>query len=127
MYKKQAIKKNSEFDFDEWVLLASTDPEAFEQRRLDCIESFISQCPSSRQHRLRGIQFQIDMERHRAKTPMAACIKISSMMWDSFSGPNGLATALNRFTHPQQSVKTNLPKPKQQSAKILHFTNKKDH
>src|SRR5690606_39594129 len=42
--------------------------------------------------KLRGLQFRVDMERRRAKSPMAACIAISAMMHDSF---DQLRQALN--------------------------------
>jgi hypothetical protein len=40
------------FDFDEWSELARTDPEQFEQKRRDVIESYISSEGSNR--RLQG-------------------------------------------------------------------------
>lgn len=113
---------HAHFDFDEWALLASKDPEAFEQRRIDYIESFIKQHNDSQQRRLRGLQFRIDMERQRARSPMGACIKISNMMWETFAGPEGLVSALNSLTNPAY---TNVPikrfRPSTQTAKILHF------
>ena len=63
--------------------LAEQDPQALEALRLQLVDELIAQAPESRQQRLRGLQFQIDMERWRAKTPMAACIKLSQMMHDS--------------------------------------------
>lgn len=86
---------NAIIDFDEWATLARTDPGAFEARRLALIEAFLSQFPNADQRRLRGLQFRIDMERRRARTPMAACLKISSMMWDSLLGTHGLKNALD--------------------------------
>jgi len=85
------------FDFDEWSLLAKTDPSAFEARRLALIEDYLGQFPLPEQRRLRGLQFRIDMERRRAHTPMAACLKLSAMMWDSLLGSQGLKVALDRL------------------------------
>ena len=34
------------------------------------------------QRRLRGLQFQVDMERRRARNPMDSCIRVSKMMHD---------------------------------------------
>jgi hypothetical protein len=81
------------FDFDEWSRLAKVDPSAFEARRLALIEEFLRQFPQPDQQRLRGLQFRIDMVRRRARTPMGACLKISSMMWESLLGSHGLKTA----------------------------------
>jgi hypothetical protein len=85
------------FDFDEWARLARTDPFAFEARRLAIIESYLRQFPPPDQRRLRGLQFRIDMERRRARTPMAACLRLSAMMWDSLLGTHGLKTALEQL------------------------------
>lgn len=69
--------------FDEMVRLAKNDPEALERIRLQLIEETIAEAPESCHRRLRGLQFQIDMERRRAGNPMGACIRISKMMHDS--------------------------------------------
>jgi len=83
------------FDFDEWAALARTDPQAFEARRVALIEDYLGQFPNPEQQRLRGLQFRIDMERRRARTPMAGCLRLSAMMWDSLLGDQGLKHALD--------------------------------
>ncbi len=70
-------------DFDEMLALAKTDPTTFEAKRAEYIESFLASVPTEKQTRLRGLQWQIDQTRQLARTPMASCIAISSMMWDS--------------------------------------------
>lgn len=103
-------------DFDTWTEVATSDPVKFESHRQYLIDDFFSNIPESRMRRLRGIQFQVDMERERAKTPMAACIKISSMMWDSIGGEGGLMDAFKALTHgaelktPARSFKADLLK-----------------
>lgn len=93
------------FDFDDWSRLAKEDPSAFEARRLALIEEFLRQFPQPDQQRLRGLQFRIDMVRRRARTPMGACLKISSMMWESLLGSHGLKNALDTLLDsPAQSV-----------------------
>lgn len=72
-------------DFDDLVKLAQENPEELENLRQRLCDELIQSAPQEYRRRLRGIQFQIDMERKRAKTPMAACLKISEMMHDSFS------------------------------------------
>ena len=69
--------------FDEMVRLAKNDPAALERMRLQLIEQTIAAAPESCHRRLRGLQFQIDMERRLAGNPMGACIRISKMMHDS--------------------------------------------
>lgn len=72
-------------EFDELVQMAKNNPEQFEELRETLIEDVISSARSSSQRRLRGLQFQIDVARKKAKTPLAACIQISSMMHESFA------------------------------------------
>jgi hypothetical protein len=68
--------------FDELKKLAETNPEQLEKLRAELIEDTISSAPQQYQRRLRGLQFQIDMERRRAKNPLSSCIRISKMMHD---------------------------------------------
>ncbi len=80
---KQAPHTDS-LDFDFWMQLARNDPEAFEKSRQKKIEELISQAPAGQRRRLRGLQWQIDQTRKLAGSPMASCLAISNMMWDSF-------------------------------------------
>jgi hypothetical protein len=71
------------YAFEDWRHLYATDPEAFELRRREALDAVIQSAPASLQPRLRGMQFRIDLERARAGSGLAACIKAHSMMWDS--------------------------------------------
>ena len=70
-----------EFNFDEWAALARNDPAQFEDRRRHTVLRVINLSNNAR--RMEGMQCRIDLERRRARTPMGATIRISSMMWDS--------------------------------------------
>ncbi len=72
------------FDFDEWAQLAKQDKLAFEAKRDATLKQFIESCASNDNdlRRLNGLQFQINMIRHKHKSPMGACIAISEMMMD---------------------------------------------
>lgn len=89
--------QTEEFDFDSWARLAKQDPDAFETRRREVIARAIDNAPDDSRRRLQGLQFQVDMERRRARTPMAACLRISSMMWHSLVGARGLQSSLNQL------------------------------
>lgn len=78
------------FDFDAWSALARADPKAFEAARRRAVDARIQRAPKARRRRLRGLQFRIDMERIRAHTPMGGCVRLSTMMWDSVLGEDGL-------------------------------------
>ena len=111
-------KQKNDFDFDYWLELAQSSPDGFETMRSEYIEAFIVQAPESMQHRLRCLQWRIDMAREQAKTPLAACIKISGMMWDTLHQLR--ETSLRLHDSPQQAV------PARQKATILSFTPRKN-
>lgn len=82
----------SRFDFDELSALARSDPESFDRRRQALIDDSIGH--GSDQRRLRGLQCRIDLERMRAHTPLKACLRLSSLMWDSFNELHELTATL---------------------------------
>jgi hypothetical protein len=71
-----------EFDLEEWQRLARDNPVEFERRRAAVIEAAIAEAPAEHQQRLRGLQFRIDLERRKAKTPLGAAVRLQSMMWE---------------------------------------------
>ncbi|GAB4347614.1 MAG: hypothetical protein Kow006_07530 [Gammaproteobacteria bacterium] len=83
------------WDFNDWMELASSDPEAFEARREEAIEALIEDSPAERRHRLRCLQWRIDRVRERSSSPLAGCISVYEMMWDSLLGDGGLVEALH--------------------------------
>lgn len=107
-------------DFDSWAEIAKTDPEKFEAHRQKMLDDFFELIPESRQQRMRGLQFQVDMECQRAKTPLAACIKISTMMWDNISKENGLMDAFKALTQG-----TELGKKCSEKAQLITFSREK--
>ncbi len=90
-------EKATGFQFDEWSRLAARDPAGFEERRRAVIADFIEGCPAARRQRLRSVQWRVDRERERSATPLAACIRLSEMMWRSFAGESGLRESLRRL------------------------------
>ena len=109
--KNSAKHPYPKIDFDEWVSLAKSDPEKFEAKRSEIIEAAISCHNPARQQRLRRLQWKIDQVRGLSPTPLAACIKISNMMWDSLSGPGG--TFLSRPPIRQELGSTKTTRAKQ--------------
>jgi hypothetical protein len=106
------------FDFEEWQKLAESDPEAFELRRQQEIESLITSVPSNRQQRLRGLQWRVDMERQKTRDPLLGCQKVFNLMWKSVYGDHGLLQALNGLPTAQGQKAT---MPLRPAAKILAF------
>ncbi len=103
------------FDFDELAALAARDPEGFERRRQALIEAALAEVPEAeRRERLRRLQWRIDQVRRTAGTPMAACLRISRMMWESLLGEGGLLEALERLGRLEAA-------PPRRQARILSF------
>ncbi len=50
------------FDFDKWTELAKSDPNAFEKKRRETIEEFISSVPLERQKALLELQSKIEQK-----------------------------------------------------------------
>lgn len=90
------------FDFNEWCVLARTDPEAYARRRTALIRTAIESASERNRGRLNGLQFRIDAECILAHTPLKACLRISSMMWDSFNGLNEALESLSGHTPAQE-------------------------
>lgn len=81
-------------DFEHWRELARSDPEGFERQRQAAIEAAINRAPEERRIRLQRLQWRIDQVRGRASNPLAACIAVSGMMWESLTGRHGLLAHL---------------------------------
>jgi Protein of unknown function (DUF3135) len=117
---EMAKDATTEFDFDRWTSLAVHDHEAFERLREEAIDDLIESAPADMRQRLRGLQWQIDHVRGKSKTPMAACIRLSNMMWDRLVCEHGLVDALRSLTsagsdtrEPKESAEV-LPLPRRQ-------------
>lgn len=82
------IQEKQKFDFDMWRELSQNDPDAFEKLREKTVNQYIGSIDSDRQDRLRCLQWKVDRVREQQKTPIAACVAISDMMWDSLERLN---------------------------------------
>ena len=93
--------------FDDWARLASRNPAAFEAQRARALEAAISRANSAeRRQRLRRLQWRVDMMRARANTPLAACVQMYEMMW-------------NTVLHGQAGNRAGLPRSRR--ADVLRF------
>ncbi len=119
-----------DFDFDTWSALASSDPEAFEKQRQGIVNQAIAGAPAGQQQRLRSLQWRIDKAQEMSGTPLAACIRISGMMWDAVLGNGGLVDNLqalrgaNPFTTKQKPVTA--PKPRNLASVLLFSSVERD-
>lgn len=69
----------SEFNFEEWRLLAQDSPEKFFRRREEIISAFIEARPESREA-LQALQQDVDRARAIAGTPPIAARVIARML-----------------------------------------------
>ncbi len=99
-------------NFDELMKLALQDPIKLETLRQSWVEDIINKAPEHFQRRLRGLQFQIDMERQKASNPVSSCVRLSQMMHE------GLASLQYAIT--QQSFTEDIAE-KQTPAAIIPF------
>ena len=91
------IPRPSSASFDQWRELARSDPAMFEACRREVIAEAIRSAPPQRRERLERLQWRIDRERERHPDPMAACARLSRMMWESVHGPGGLVAHLREL------------------------------
>lgn len=99
------MDNKQEPNFDDWVRLFNEDPEKFEQLRQEMIQQIIDDSPDTGKKRLQGLQWQIDQHRDNSNNPMSSCIKISSMMWDTVLGEEGLIENIEKLANPSdQSI-----------------------
>lgn len=109
-----------DFDFKEWAELAKSDPDRFEAKRSRVINEAIRRVPADRQRMLRGLQWRVDRVRELKRTPLAACMAISEMMWDTFSDLHHSYVKLADIKPGQKHIVEPLP-----TASILPFASRK--
>ncbi len=90
-------------DFEEWASMAVRDPGGFEALRAAAIERLIDGSPDRWEPRLRGLQWQIDQGRGRAKDPAAAGLRITGALWDKVVGARGLLDVLDALSGAEAS------------------------
>ncbi|RME34541.1 MAG: DUF3135 domain-containing protein [Gammaproteobacteria bacterium] len=96
------------YDFDSWAEIARTDPERFEALREELVRRQIAQAPAASRRRLAGLQWRIDRIREHSGTPLAACIAISGLMWESMLGEGGLVDRIRGLGQaPDETDRTN--------------------
>ena len=84
---------------DELIKLAESDPQALEILRKQWCDHVIDSAPERYHQRLKGIQFQVDMQRRKSNNSLHSCIKISEMMMQSYED---LQTVLSQLNKPEQ-------------------------
>lgn len=94
--------------FDELVALSNADPKGFEKLRTELCEQAIADAPESMQPRLKGLQFQIDMERKRSSSPLDTCVRLSRMMNESLLALNSALTNPGEYMRRRYGTKADV-------------------
>jgi len=99
-------------DVDTLIAMAQEDPERLELLRRSMMAALVDSAPNEQiKKRLRGLQFRIDMERERSKTPMDACLTLSDMMHESLAELHrALADPQVREPNPKKADVVEFPK-----------------
>ena len=122
MKDKKAAELNMRgIDFDVWSALARDNPELFETLRREAIEQVIADAPPANRERLRRLQWRIDQESRLAGTPLAACMRISRMMWKAVLGRGGLQQRIGELQQFDGSQSIDLA-----PAPVVAFSPKRD-
>ncbi|MDH5446823.1 MAG: DUF3135 domain-containing protein [Gammaproteobacteria bacterium] len=107
---------STDFNFKEWAELAETDPARFEARRKRVLNETIRRFPDDRHEMLHRLQWKVDRVRELKKTPLAATIAISGLMWDSFNELHRGYVDLAAYKPGQKPPVESKP-----SAKVIEF------
>jgi hypothetical protein len=87
-------------EFDVLVDMARNDPQGLEALRRRLTRQVIDRASNDvSRRRLEGLQFQVDAERKKARSPMAACMRISEMMCQSLAELH--KSMVRRFNLPE--------------------------
>lgn len=127
-------------DVDTLRKMAIDNPAELELLRRNLAQQIIDQAAPQNRARLQGLQFEIDAHCQTAPNPVAACIKISAMMQESFERLHSTLNAaletgaldlqpINDTQHRTQASRATYAKTsktiapqRRSSAKILQFT-----
>lgn len=90
-------------DFDTLRAMYLEDPESLETVRNDLTRQILDRASEGTRRRLEGLQFRINMELERARSPEARFLKLSSMMHESFAE---LRQCLNNPEHALRRERT---------------------
>ncbi len=121
-----------EMSFEEWfeemAALARKDPALFEERRKELISQAISQAAPENRKRLECLQWRIDRERERARTPLGACIRLYDMLMEMVYGEGGFLEAMKTLrdllVKAQEGKGSVKVKVKSRQARVIPFPQK---
>jgi Protein of unknown function (DUF3135) len=91
--------------FEELAELARRDPNALQALARLLTDDVIRHAPgAASRRRLEGLKFRIEMEQRRAPNPLAACAKLSQMMFESLSELHSVLHAPDGYRKPAAPV-----------------------
>jgi hypothetical protein len=102
-------------DFDRWFEEHKGNKEKLEQYRVEQFNKMLDNATPERQQQLRQLQWRIDVEIAKAKTPMKAAIVLNRIMLEKF---HELNDTLNHL-HEQMIVAIQPPQPGKPSLRLV--------
>ncbi|MDH3326776.1 MAG: DUF3135 domain-containing protein [Gammaproteobacteria bacterium] len=122
--KKPAETQRGGFDFEYWSELAKKTPEEFEAARAAEINKYIASLDDKHlQERMQRVQWRVEMERERSKSPLNAAARIYDMMWESVGRSMKELEELTELLNPQAKPKT-MSKYEKSDMNVLTFARK---
>ncbi|PJG58762.1 DUF3135 domain-containing protein [Aeromonas cavernicola] len=100
-------------DFDTLKALAITEPAQLDAILQQQLAQLMARADPEHKRRLLGVQFQIDCQRKLAKNNMDSCIRIISMMRESF---DLMRSEMNHFTDQENNF---IPAEKKNEGNIV--------
>lgn len=67
-------------DVDTLMEIAKNDPDKLDRIKQAAVDDLIQSADPQHQQRLRGLQWQVDVELKMSKNPLDGCIRISELM-----------------------------------------------
>ena len=67
-------------DIDTLIKIGQSNPDQLDRIKRDAVNDLIESASNAHQERLKGLQWQVDMELKKSKSAMDGCIRVSEMM-----------------------------------------------
>jgi len=110
-----------DFDFESWMKLAQSDPEAFERKRGELIRDFIAGQSEESRRGLNQMQWRVDSIREVSANPLASCVRIYEMLLEKAFGENGFTESLSALNDYSAIPEKHFPPSK--NGKVLALRN----
>lgn len=102
-------------DVDTLIKIGQSNPEQLDQIKQAAVDDLIESANENHQERLKGLQWQVDMELKKSKSAMDGCIRVSEMMHEKLWELRAVLQSEEQGSFPE------LFEEEESSAEILPF------